>query len=77
MVRRDHQIFDKYLLYSLVITYEEEGSDQGKDVLARPYIRYTDANGLERVAYSEYTGASNVLGGCYTNYNTVAAKAGN
>ena len=76
VVRRDHQNFDKYLLYSLVITYEEEGSDQGKDVLARPYIRYTDANGLERVAYSEYTG-TNVLGGCYTNYNTVAAKAGN
>ena len=76
VVRRDHQIFDKYLLYSLVITYEEEGSDQGKDVLARPYIRYTDANGLERVAYSEYTG-TNVLGGCYTNYNRVAEMAGN
>ena len=76
VVRRDHQNFDKYLLYSLVITYEEEGSDMGKDVLARPYIRYKDANGLERVAYSEYTG-TNVLGGCYTNYNTVAAKAGN
>lgn len=76
VVRRDHQIFDKYLLYSLVITYEEEGSDQGKDVLARPYIRYTDANGLERVAYSEYTG-TNVLGGCYTNYNRVADMAGN
>lgn len=76
VVRRDHQIFDKYLLYSLVITYEEKGSDKGKDVLARPYIRYKDANGLERVAYSEYTG-TNVLGGCYTNYNRVADMAGN
>ena len=76
VVRRDHQNFDKYLLYSLVITYEEEGSDKGKDVLARPYIRYKDANGLERVAYSEYTG-TNVLGGCYTNYNRVADMAGN
>ena len=77
VVRRDHQNFGNYLLYSFVVTYEEAGSDKGKDVLARPYIRYKDANGLERVAYSEYTGVSNVLGGCYTNYNTVAAKAGN
>ena len=76
VVRRDHQNFDKYLLYSLVITYEDAGSDKGKDVLARPYIRYKDANGLERVAYSEYTG-TNVLGGCYTNYNRVADMAGN
>lgn len=76
VVRRDHQNFDKYLLYSLVITYEDAGSNKDKDVLARPYIRYKDANGLERVAYSEYTG-TNVLGGCYTNYNRVAEMAGN
>ena len=77
VVRRDHQNFGNYLLYSFVVTYKDAGSNKDKDVLARPYIRYKDANGLERVAYSEYTGVSNVLGGCYTNYNTVAAKAGN
>ena len=77
VVRFDHQNYDKYLIYSLVINYEDQGDEKGKDVLARPYIHYTDANGLERVAYSDYTGVSNVLGGCYTNYNTVAAKAGN
>ena len=70
VVRRDHQNFDKYLLYSLVITYEEEGSDKDKNVLARPYIRYKDANGSERVAYSDYRG-TNVIGGCYTSYNYV------
>jgi hypothetical protein len=77
-VRVDHQNFGNYLLYSFVVTYEgEDAARKDTNVLARPYIHYTDANGLERVAYSEYTGVSNVLGGCYTNYNTVAAMAGN
>ena len=77
-VRVDHQNFGDYLLYSFVVTYEgDDAARKDTNVLARPYIHYTDANGLERVAYSEYTGASNVLGGCYTNYNTVAAMAGN
>ena len=71
LVKNDHQNFSGYLLYSLVITYEEEGSDHDKDVLARPYIKYTDANGLPRVAYSEYRGNSNTLGGCRTNYSAV------
>ena len=77
MVELDHQNFGNYLLYSFVVTYEDAGSDKSKDVLARPYIRYKDANGLERVAYSDYRG-NNVLGGCYTNYNAVAKMpAGN
>lgn len=75
VVNLDHQNFDRYLLYSLVITYEEAGSDKDKNVLARPYIKYTDANGLERVAYSDYRG-TNVIGGCYTNYNAIAEMAG-
>ncbi len=77
VVELDHQNFGNYLLYSFVVTYEDAGSNKGKDVLARPYIRYRDANGLERVAYSDYRG-TNVLGGCYTNYNDVANRsAGN
>ena len=73
-LKEDHRNFDdSYLLYTLVITYENsEKSDYNKNVLARPYIRYTDANGLNRVAYSEYRGKSNTLGGCYTSYNAVA-----
>lgn len=71
VVYEDHRNYGDYLLYTLVITYED-GQGHDKDVLARPYIRYTDANGLERVAYSEYRGASNVLGGCYTSYDAVA-----
>ena len=74
VVRLDHKNYGEYLIYSLVITYEEETSNPDKKVLARPYIRYTDANGLERVAYSDYRGISNTIGGCYTSYKYVAEK---
>lgn len=77
VVPLDHQNYDGYLLYSLVINYDEE-NPTGYDtkVLARPYIHYTDANGSERVAYSEYRG-TNTLGGCYISYNDIAAPSGN
>ena len=76
-VKEDHRNFDGYLLYTLVITYEnveDEESAKNTKVLARPYIKYLDANGLERVAYSEYRGNSNTLGGCYTSYNAIAGN---
>lgn len=75
VVELDHQNYGDYLLYSFVVTYEKEGSDKDKNVLARPYIHYEDANGLERVAYSDYRGQSNTIGGCYTNYNAVENMA--
>lgn len=76
-VEKDHRNFNGYLLYTLVITYEnveDEESAKNTKVLARPYIKYLDANGLERVAYSEYRGNSNTLGGCYTSYNAIAGN---
>lgn len=73
LVNKDHHSYDDYLLYTLVITYEDDdGTGLDKNVLARPYIRYIDANGSERVAYSEYRG-TNTLGGCSISYN--GAKA--
>ncbi len=75
-VNEDHRNFNGYLLYTLVITYEnveDEESAKNTKVLARPYIKYLDANGLERVAYSEYRG-TNILGGCYTSYNAIAGN---
>lgn len=70
VVKDDHRNFDGYLLYTLVITYEGvDDAMRDTKVLARPYIHYTDANGLERVAYSEYRGNSNTIGGCYISYN--------
>ena len=74
VVRLDHKNYGEYLIYSFVITYEEETSNPDKKVLARPYIHYIDANGLERVAYSDYRGISNTIGGCYTSYKYVAEK---
>ncbi|MBQ9248331.1 MAG: hypothetical protein IJ171_07065 [Ruminococcus sp.] len=72
VVANDHRNYNGYLLYTLVITYEgEDASAFNKNVLARPYIKYTDANGLPRVANSDYRGTSNTLGGCYTSYNYV------
>ena len=68
-VARDHRRYGEYLLYTLVVTYEEPDANKDLKVLARPYIHYTDANGLERVAYSDYNGNSHILGGCYISYN--------
>lgn len=74
-LKEDHRNFENYLLYTLVITYENvDESAKDTNVPARPYIRYSDANGLERVAYSEYRGNSNTLGGCYTSYNAIAGN---
>ena len=71
-VARDHRRYGDYLLYTLVVTYEEPDANKDLKVLARPYIHYTNANGLERVAYSDYNGNSHILGGCYFSYNDVA-----
>lgn len=77
-VRRDHQNYDEYLLYSFVVTYEgADATGKDIDVLARPYIHYTDANGSERVAYSEYLGNANKIGGCCISYNDIVAPSGN
>ena len=69
---------ETYRIYTAVITYKNNGTltdeqiQQAKssNVLARSYIRYTDANGLLRTHYNDYTG-TNVYGGCSTNFNYV------
>lgn len=74
----DHRNFDAYRIYSMVITYDnpdEALSDAAKkvDIVARPYIRYTDSNGLYRTFYNDYIG-TRVYGGCSTNYNSVITR---
>ncbi len=73
----DHYNGTDYRLYTCVVTYKSAAA-QGEEVLAqahsqnmvaRSYIRYTDANGLLRTYHSNYTGASNVGGGCSASYN--------
>ncbi|MGN0460720.1 MAG: InlB B-repeat-containing protein [Ruminococcus sp.] len=70
----DHKNYDEYRIYSLVVTYNTAGktdaqieSAKNQNVVARPYLRYQDANGLYRTYYQDYTG-TNVYGGCSTNY---------
>ncbi|MGN0477429.1 MAG: hypothetical protein ACI4HM_08845, partial [Ruminococcus sp.] len=72
----DHKNFSEYRIYSLVVTYNTSGktateieSAKNQNVVARPYLRYQDSNGLYRTYYQDYTG-TNVYGGCSTNYNS-------
>ena len=39
--------------------------------IGRAYLRYFDANGLERVHYNNYTGNSRSYGGVNTSYSLV------
>lgn len=72
IVPLDHFNSNDYRIFSLVITYKKGGSAaQSQDVIARPYIRYTDANGLFRTYYSDYTGNSKLYGGCSTSFDSV------
>lgn len=73
----DHKNYKDYRIYSLVVTYiKKDGmtdadiaSAKAQNVIARPYLRYQDANGLYRTYYQDYKGKKVVHGGCSTNYN--------
>lgn len=72
----DHKKYGNYRLYTMVITYEDESAgDKSVDIVARPYLKYTDANGLLRYRYDDYVG-TNVCGGCSVSYNSVESFAG-
>lgn len=73
----DHYAGEAYRLYTAVITYKNLEGDaltnaQNTQFIGRAYIRYFDANGLERVHYNNYTGNSQTYGGvktCFTEVN--------
>ena len=75
-IKKDHEYFpDAYRIYSLIISYDKKGKSdaeikeaKGQNVIARPYLRYQDANGLYRTYYQDYTGNAEKYGGCSTNY---------
>lgn len=72
----DHKKYGNYRLYTMVITYEDESAgDKSVDIVARPYLKYTDANGLLRYRYDDYVG-TNVCGGCSVSYNSIESFAG-
>ena len=72
----DHYSGEQYRLYTAVITYKNLEGDrltqaQNTYFIGRAYLRYVDANGLERVHYNNYTGDSQTYGGVNTCYSQV------
>ncbi len=72
----DHFSGENYRLYTAVITYKNLTGDaltnaQNTNFVARSYMRYFDANGLERIHYNNYTGDSRTCGGVNTCYTDV------
>lgn len=72
----DHYSGEQYRLYTAVITYKNLEGDaltnaQNTYFIGRAYMRYFDANGLERVHYNNYTGDSQTCGGVNTCYTQV------
>lgn len=62
-----------YRLYTTVVTYKGLEGDalsqaHSQQLLARSYIRYTDANGLLRTHYNNYTG-TNTYSGCSASFD--------
>lgn len=68
----DHYNGQKYRLFTAVISYNNSPAEaKSQNIVARSYIKYTDANNLvNRVHYNDYTGTK-VYGGCSTSYNAV------
>jgi len=73
----DHFNGEDYRLYTAVVTYK--GLDEAalaqahsSELVARSYIRYTDANGLLRTHYNNYTGTV-TYSGCSASFD--GAKA--
>ena len=68
----DHYNGEAYRLFTAVITYTKSSGEElerqyNERIAARAYIRYYDANGMERVYYNNYTG-TNFYGGCSTSF---------
>lgn len=70
-IQIDHRDCNEYRISTFVVTYEDNPENKGKDVIARAYMRYYDANGLLRTFYNDY-GGTTVYGGCCTNYNAAS-----
>lgn len=67
----DHRDCNEYRIATFVVTYEGHPENMSKDIIARSYMRYYDANGLLRTYYNDYGGTC-VYGGCCTSYNSAA-----
>lgn len=77
----DHRVYNDYRLYTAVITYDGIEGDALKEaqdtlITARSYIRYTDANGLYRTYYNNYTGNAFSFGGCSASFTSASGLMG-
>lgn len=59
-----------YFVYTAVVLNIPDNL-KSVDIVARPFIKYTDANGVLRYYYFTENGNSNCGGGYYTNYQAV------
>ncbi|MEE3334170.1 MAG: hypothetical protein VZR54_07865 [Ruminococcus sp.] len=71
-IKSDHQNYSGYRLATYVVTYDDNPDDKSKNIAARAYLRYYDANGLLRTFYNDYGGAD-YYGGCSVSYNGALA----
>lgn len=73
-IKQDHRNFDGYRLFTTVITYDNDtdGAKKALNVIARAYVKYTDANGIDRIFYNDYEGSNeaSIFGGCSISFNT-------
>ena len=77
-IKIDHQNYANYRLATFVVKYDNDNNadvNKTKNVVARAYLRYYDANGLLRTFYNDY-GGTNVYGGCSISYNGAQSLAG-
>lgn len=67
----DHRNYDEYRIMSTVTTYNDltDTAGMANNVIARPYLKYVDSNGLVRVFYGNYYGESAVGNGCSVSYD--------
>ena len=77
----DHYNGENYRLYTAVITYKNYTGDRleqeyNQSFAARAYLRYFDANGIERIHYNNYTG-THFYGGCSTSFAAVRNAVNN
>ena len=69
----DHFNGENYRLYTAVVTFKNLEGDalaqaHSQSLVARSYIRYTDANGLLRTHYNNYTG-TNTFNSCSASFD--------